>query len=299
MSALRRIFWFGGDIFDPSHRYETSWLVSPWVLFGIRAFIVSISFQTHPKFPQSALMLTSQPQSFYAFTVLIFALIWVGVQPSYGGGSQASLSFSYFTILTYWGLAFYFLFAAIHTFTYARSGTPLLSRWPRPLQALHALYYTTIVVYPFVVTIVFWAVLFSAWWNRRYYQWSNISEHAMNSLFALTEIFLPRTTVRPWIHLLWLIVILACYLGLAYLTHYTRGVYVYGFLDPADGKGKLVGYVFGILAGVIVIFLIVQGVIWLRKWLTEKKWGREGKFHGGRAKGQGDADLEAVRMWEK
>jgi hypothetical protein len=50
MSALRRIFWFGGDIFDPSHRYETSWLVSPWVLFGIRAFIVSISFQTHPKF---------------------------------------------------------------------------------------------------------------------------------------------------------------------------------------------------------------------------------------------------------
>lgn len=29
-----------------------------------------------------------------------------------------------------------------------------------------------------------------------------------------------------------LIVILACYLGLAYLTYDTEGFYVYGFLDP-------------------------------------------------------------------
>jgi hypothetical protein len=197
-------------------------------------------------------------------------------------------------------LAFYFLFASLHTFGYARHGTPMLNYWPRPLQVLHSIYYSSVVTYPFLVTIVYWGILYKGpWFPLRYNAWSNISQHAMNSLFCLFEIFFTRTNPPPWIHVLFLIIILALYLGLAYLTHYTEGFYVYSFLDPAGGKGKVIGYVFGILAAIIVIFCIVKLVIWGRKWLTEIKMGRTGKFHGGREMGHGDVELEAVRRWEK
>jgi hypothetical protein len=121
----------------------------------------------------------------------------------------------------------------------------------------------------------------------------------MNSLFALFEAFLTRTNPRPWIHLPLIIIILALYLGLAYLTRYTQGYYVYGFLDPSKGAGRTAGYILGIAAGIIVVFLIVKGLMWMRKWFTETKLGRTGKFHDGRPLGTGDVELEAVRMWEK
>lgn len=70
---------------------------------------------------------------------------------------------------------------------------------------------------------------------------------------------------------------------------------MYSFLDPGNGKGMLAGYVLGIAAGIIVIFLLVQGAVWLRKWGTETKMGREGRFHGGREKGHGDVELEVAR----
>lgn len=36
MRALK----FGTELWDPSHRFETSWILPPWVLFGCRATIV-------------------------------------------------------------------------------------------------------------------------------------------------------------------------------------------------------------------------------------------------------------------
>lgn len=35
-----RPFKFGTDAWDPTHRFETSWLLSPWLLFFCRALIV-------------------------------------------------------------------------------------------------------------------------------------------------------------------------------------------------------------------------------------------------------------------
>lgn len=151
------------------------------------------------------------------------------------------------------------------------------------------------------MTIVYWAVLYAGpWFPEQYNAWSNISEHAMNSLFALFEIFFTRTNPPLWIHLLFLIIILALYLGLAYLTRYTQGVYVYSFLDPSNGHQKtVIAYVFGIAAAIIIIYLLSKGLIVLRKLVTEKKMGKTGKFHGGRAMNQGDAELEVTRIWEK
>lgn len=77
-------------------------------------------------------------------------------------------------------------------------------------------------------------------------------------------------------------------------------MYVYSFLDPEEGgKGMVVGYVFGILAAIIVIFVLRQFAIKGRKWLTETKWGKVGKFHGGRHKSQGDVEFQSQRRWEK
>lgn len=215
------------------------------------------------------------------------------------------------TVLCYWGIAFYFLVAAIHTFSYAlHGGTPLLNRFPRPLQALHSLLHTTITTYPILVTIVFWSCLFDQF-DSTYSVWSNTSEHFLNTVFALFEISFSRVNPAPWIHLWWLIIILALYLSLAYLTHYTKGVYVYRFLDPAPiaingdgfnvgGIGNQVGaYVMGIMAGVVITFCVVRGLVWLRKWGVETRSGKHGEFFAGRDLGCGDVELDARRGGDK
>lgn len=122
-------------------------------------------------------------QSLYSFITSFVVL-------GYNGGR----SFSYFTILSWWGLSFYLTFAALHTWWLLRTGTPLLNRWPRPLQALHSLLFTTIVTFPFIVTskstsawaircassdmfsaVVFWALLASGDTFRSSYSlWSNV-----------------------------------------------------------------------------------------------------------------------------
>ena len=248
--------------------------------------------------PTADFHLPDSAQSLYIFTTILFVLAWQCAHDV--TGCQASRAqFSYFTSLTYWGLGFYFLVASIHTFTYARTGVPLLNRLPRPLQALHSAFYTTIVVYPFIVTVVFWARLYSGhWFTETYAGWSNVSQHALNSVFAFSEIVLPRTDLPLPIHMLWLIFVLALYLALAYLTKATKGFYPYDFLDPQK-QGKLVAaYVFGIAVGCILVFGLAWGAIWLRKFITETKLGKTGKF-AKRADGTAAAaDVEKARQEE-
>ncbi|KAI1209721.1 uncharacterized protein F4807DRAFT_87678 [Annulohypoxylon truncatum] len=255
---LPRVLAFGTDPWDPTNRFFTSWLIPPYALAALRALF-----------------------SLYAFTTLIFNLGYLCAHPDLGGCATSRTEFSYFTVLTYWGLAFYLAVAAVHTFSYARYGAPLLARWPRPLKALHALYYSSVTSYPFIVTIVYWGILYpygGAWFPDVYDGWSNISQHALNSFFALFEILVPRTQPQPWIHVLWLIVILAFYLALAYLTRATKGFYVYSFLDPTKEGPLVAAYVFGIAVAAILIFGIVKFVIWARRYVTEEKMGRRGKF---------------------
>jgi hypothetical protein len=112
--------------FDPSFRFETSWIIPPVALFAVRALL-----------------------GLYAFVTLFTIFGWNG---SHGAAEQSEHSFSYFTNLTYWGLAFYSVFSAMHTCSYWLTGTPFLARWPRALQVAHSMFYSTIVVYPWIVT---------------------------------------------------------------------------------------------------------------------------------------------------
>jgi len=111
---------------DYISRLCTSWLLSPRLLFAYRLLV-----------------------SIYAFVVLFFILGW---ESTHNDSAAARQSFSFFTVLTYWGLAFYFAFAAAHTASYAWRGRPWLQRWPTVLKYMHSVYYSTITVYPFVVT---------------------------------------------------------------------------------------------------------------------------------------------------
>jgi hypothetical protein len=107
-------------------RFSTSWAIRANILAFIRALF-----------------------SLYIFASIIAKLSY------YAATNERDLDgqdFSYFTSLTFWGLAFYFAVAAFHSFTYWHSGTPALARFPIVLQQFHSIYYSTIVVYPFIVT---------------------------------------------------------------------------------------------------------------------------------------------------
>ncbi|EPS39456.1 hypothetical protein H072_6762 [Dactylellina haptotyla CBS 200.50] len=191
---------------------------------------------------------------------------------------SAGSRFSYFTWLTYWGITCYLLVSLAHTYSYWKTGRSFLESWPRWLQFLHVLFYSTIVVLPWTVTAVYWAILYDGF-TEEYDAWSNISVHALNAVVAFLEITVPRTSPIPWIHIPWFIGILGGYLGVAYITKSTQGYYTYSFLDAnRKGAGTTAGYCVGIVAGTIILFAIVKGVIILRVWVTESKLGLKGKF---------------------
>lgn len=238
--------------FDPTNRFQTAYLLSPIVLGCTRLLI-----------------------SLYIFCVLLYELIRDGILHN----GQAVTHWSYFTNITYWSIGFYMAFSGFHTVIYARRRVAPLQHWPRILQLLHSLFYTTIIIYPFLVTVIYWVILSSAQtFSTTFTTWSNISEHAMNTLFALFELLIPRTQPPPWIHLLFVLIMLALYLGVAYITHVVEGFWVYDFLDPTNGEGKLCGYVFGILVAIIVWFCVVYGVLWLKTWVFETKLRMKGKL---------------------
>lgn len=131
-------------------RLVTSWVLPPSLLFVYRLLI-----------------------SLYAFVVLFFNLGW---DDSHNENDVAKQSFSYFTVLTYWGLAFYFAFAGAHTASYAFRGRAWLQSWPGALKWLHSVFYATVTVFPFIVTGVFWAVLAKNAFATQYSTWSNVRQ---------------------------------------------------------------------------------------------------------------------------
>lgn len=112
---------------------------------------------------------------------------------------------------------------------------------------------------------------------------TQISQHGLNSLYAILEIVLPTTAPHPWISIPFLILLLLLYLCVAYITVHTEGFYPYSFLNPkTNGSGLVTGYCFGILAAILVIFLVSSGLIWLRVWLVKGRIKRSPRdpFYG-------------------
>ncbi|KAJ8584955.1 hypothetical protein M405DRAFT_853821 [Rhizopogon salebrosus TDB-379] len=238
--------WFGvSSPFDPTCRLVTSPFFSPLTLGALRLLLAVYSLIT-------------------TITVLAFESVRY---------HDASGFLSYFTDLSYIGLVAYFWASSVQTIAYAVWGqkTYPLQSWPRILQFLHVLLYTTITVFPIIVTIVFWSLLSSSsTFATQYSAWSNISQHAMNSGFALFEIILTNAGPSPWSHITPGFLLLACYLGVAYITHATQGFYTYSFLDPSRERGLLAAYIIGIAVGYCVVFTIVKGICTLRGRLVSR-----------------------------
>jgi hypothetical protein len=197
--------------------------------------------------------------------VLLFTLIWDSTR---GFGDSY---FSYFTHLSYIGDCCYFFATGVQTFVYAirkrkgGEGYPL-QRWPKWLQALHVLLVSTVVTYPFIVTVVYWSLLAgSSSFDTRFDAFDNISVHAINSAFALHEVLFTNTPPPPWISLPFGLICLACYLGVAYITRATQGFYVYSFLDPQIQHALLAAYIVGIAVGECVVFAVVRTIMLLRE----------------------------------
>ncbi|KAJ2916891.1 hypothetical protein MD484_g3492, partial [Candolleomyces efflorescens] len=240
--------------FDPEYKFVTSYAFSPTILAGIRLLL-----------------------ALFTLVTLLFTLIWQGVKED-----DAETYFSYFTNLTFIGLCAYFFASGVQTYAYSRScnkgsaspdlPTYPLQRWHRVLQYLHVLLYTTIATFPIIVTVVYWALLASSSsFKPAFNAYSNVSKHALNSVFALFEVLLTNAGPLPWLDLPVTIVLLGGYLGVAYITHATQGFYPYSFLDPKRQGAKLAAYIIGIAVGQVVVFVAVWGIIKLREHLVSKK----------------------------
>ncbi|KAF9261816.1 hypothetical protein L218DRAFT_961056 [Marasmius fiardii PR-910] len=244
----RQLFGVSEPVFDGSYRLVTSPFFSPTVLAIIR-FIVAL----------------------YTTTVLVIVLAMDGVD-----GNDAGRDFSYFTNLTYTGICAYYWASFVQTAIYERarrkggSGYPL-QRWPRVLQVLHLMLGTTIVTYPILVTIVFWALLAGPdTLGTVTLRWRNVSIHALNSVFCLFEMLFTHSPRPRWIFLIFMIIILGGYCGIAYITKDTQGFYTYPFLDPKHGP-ILAAYIVGIAVAECIIFAIVWGIMTLRQKLFPVK----------------------------
>jgi len=87
---------------------------------------------------------------------------------------------------------------------------------------------------------------------------------------AIFEITLTNVGPLLWIDMLTTVVLLESYLGVAYITYATQGIYTYSVLDPkTDGK-FLAAYIVGVAVVQCIIFLIVSGVIRLREWIIRR-----------------------------
>ena len=244
-----------------SEPFVTSWILPTYLLAASRALLSVYCFST---IFYSFAWFAGHEVVFHLKDIDIPAITFIV------GKEGIRQSFSYFTYLSYWGLAFYLFFASMHTFVFARTGHCWLDRWPRPLQAAHSVFYTTVVCCPFLVSSVYWVSMSVGWYKHDFNEWSMLSIHALNSVFAIFEIVFSQTRPPPWAHLGVLLLIMSTYLGVAYITKATEDVYIYLWLDPKVGWEKILAHVIGYAVVMVFYFNLVKGAIWLRCQITNK-----------------------------
>ncbi|EME49149.1 hypothetical protein DOTSEDRAFT_19616 [Dothistroma septosporum NZE10] len=172
--------------------------------------------------------------SMYCFTTIIVGYVWLAGTPQRDPNTVIqdehfiAKSFSFFTFLTFWSLAFHSAISAFHALHYARSLSRNGNKAGRYLQRsvdyhwifqlTYHVWHTTITKCPFLFTIVFLATMYgSPWPMSRFQQW-------IKNLCAWLEQPLrhhPCCAAPPvpyFSHLLTEFTFLSLYLGLAYLS---------------------------------------------------------------------------------
>ncbi|KAJ3887024.1 hypothetical protein GG344DRAFT_69167 [Lentinula edodes] len=226
------------------------------------------AYVTSPWFSSMTLAAIRGMIALYTLATLLVILIWQATILHDADGY-----FSYFTELTHIGICSYYWASFTQTLFYALrqrhsiEHTPEypLQRWPRIFQLLHVMLGTTIISYPILVTIVFWALLASpAVFSTKFGTWSNISIHVLNTAWSLFEMIGTNSPPPRWSMLPCMIIILALYLALAYVTHATQGFYPYSFLNPSTSHSLLAGYIIGIAVAACIVFTLAKTIMWAR-----------------------------------
>ncbi|KAJ3861031.1 hypothetical protein EV359DRAFT_47993 [Lentinula novae-zelandiae] len=226
------------------------------------------AYVTSPWFSSMTLAAIRGMIALYTLATLLVILIWQATVLHDADGY-----FSYFTELTHIGICSYYWASFTQTFFYAlrqrhsmeRLPEYPLQKWPRIFQLLHVMLGTTIISYPILVTIVFWALLASpAVFSTKFGTWSNISIHVLNTAWSLFEMIGTNSPPPRWSMLPCMIIILALYLALAYVTHATQGFYPYSFLNPSTSHSLLAGYIIGIAVAACIVFTLAKTIMWAR-----------------------------------
>ena len=273
---ILRLLGVTKPVFDPEHRFVTSYVLSPLGL-GIWRALVAV----------------------FAFISLVINGIRTGGHAIF-----------YYTVLSYLGLTVWFIVSAIHTLSFAVAlrrykaatsktrqvgaitlPTSTLERLPATLKVMHTLLTSTVPPFAIVVTAVFWKVLAGPKSLEPGAEaYSNISEHALNLAVSILDTLLSRTPMRPWWHLLSNVVIVALYLAYGTVVHAHTGFWPYSFLNEAYvGKaGKAIACI-GIAIATVFAFLMIQFIIFLREW-SAAKVSHETKAGWGTAKAVGVPD---------
>lgn len=103
-----------------------------------------------------------------------------------------------------------------------------------------------------------------SWFPDDFSQWSMITMHSLNSVFALFEILVTSTEPFPLTHLPILLLIMSLYLPVAYIERYTEEIYIYLWLDPNNGIAKLLLHIVGYAALITGYFFAVRYILILK-----------------------------------
>ncbi|KAF8831015.1 hypothetical protein HHX47_DHR1000311 [Lentinula edodes] len=198
------------------------------------------AYVTSPWFSSMTLAAIRGMIALYTLATLLVILIWQATILHDADGY-----FSYFTELTHIGICSYYWASFTQTLFYA-------------LRQRHS-------IEPILVTIVFWALLASpAVFSTKFGTWSNISIHVLNTAWSLFEMIGTNSPPPRWSMLPCMIIILALYLALAYVTHATQGFYPYSFLNPSTSHSLLAGYIIGIAVAACIVFTLGKTIMWAR-----------------------------------
>jgi len=232
---------------DPEFRLVTSPWVTPLALFFIRFTL-----------------------TFYATAAGVFDLFYNVMVLEEG-----RRYYTFFTRMSYIAITIYLASGALNTWLFDRSLQKArllrvdkpsypLQTWPKPLRFLYMSLWTTVAAFPPMVTIVFWLLLVKDNTTEPgYHLWSNISFHALNTVFVLVELFLSRTPLL-WVYAPIPPVIGLLYFGFSHVVHASLGFFPYPFLDSKVVGNKVPLYVAGIGLASVLSFAIMWGISRLR-----------------------------------
>ncbi|KAI8866676.1 hypothetical protein GQ42DRAFT_127889 [Ramicandelaber brevisporus] len=188
--------------------------------------------------------------------------------------------YAFFTVLSYVGLTSYMVTATVHTgvAAFAANRYYLFDALPRFLSdILFWLLYETAIPYSFIVTLVYWSVLYQPKDQpNALATWFNVSVHALNFAIALVEMIFNRMIMKRS-HVLYFCIPAALYLCLAWTLYGAYGVFTYPFLDFVHHHGAVAGVVVGLMAGFVLVFMLFTFIHDIKDKLTNARY--EAKCH--------------------